>query len=306
VKSFVFGRDVPLGAMRTYEAMAKLWNERDGKRERKKDADFGNQIDEPLLPIDTARSPTDWLHAVLGVVRQFENIHQNMRGKLNLNNEQYIQHLHDKLQINRTIQGLSGNESVKIIRNSKIYVAMVNSYRKAGEFEECIDLFNWMHEHVGGGRGSTAEQWKNKAREFGKKMKRSFGAWVSGSRYLHAVVNHVWRWMKEIEALAAAGGLGGGERSGGLLPFTTQGLEGVNKKLKHDKKLLSAAQPLRGRGKEEQVVAQLKQLQQVVERHNNEASELSRLNQPTVKQQLCSLCFIAGHNRRTCLLKLKS
>jgi hypothetical protein len=303
--------------MPTYDDMMGRWEARGGERKKHEDADYYNQNHAPILRLDTARSPIDWLHAVLGIVRMFEEIHAQFRGKLGKEEEieldrlRYQQHLHDKLHINRSILGLTGNECVKILRNSTAYVSMVSAYRKAPQFITVIDQFCWLHEHVSGCQ-TTAAEWRDRAREFGMNMRRWFGAWVGGSIYLHAVVNHAWRWMESIEPLVAVGALGdddGGRGRdkicGGLLPFTTQGMEAVNKKLKHDKKLLSACQPLRSKNKDEVRVAILTQLQQVVRRHNGEASELTRLNQPSLitQQHICSLCFVPGHNRRTCFLK---
>jgi hypothetical protein len=295
--------------MLTYHDMMRRWEARGGERIKKHDADYYNQNHPPILRLDTARSPMDWLHAVLGIVRKFEEIHAKFREKLGKEEEKesYQQHLHDNLHINRSIRGLTGNECLKILRNSAAYVSMVSQYRKAPELKTVIDQFCWLHEHVGGWQ-TTAAEWRARAREFGIKMRKEFGAWVGGSIYLHAVVNHAWRWIEVIEALVAVGALGdndGDKRSGGLLPFTTQGMEAVNKKLKHNKKLLSACQPLRSKNKDEVKVAHLTQLQQVVRRHNGEASELTRLNQPSLITQhhICSLCGVPGHNRRTCLVK---
>jgi hypothetical protein len=299
------GRDWPLTKMRTYEAMKKLWADRGGERKKKKDdADYGNQIAEPLMPFDTALSPLDWLHAVINICRKFEEVHQWMRSKLGMEKAEgdakYQKHLHDHIGVNRTIQGLTGGECARILKNAVVYISMVKAHKKSGQLLSCMNYFYWLHQHANG-RGCTATEWRDRAQLFGKEMVQAFGGLVSGSVYLHAVVNHGWRWIEWTQAAAAVGALGGG---GGLLPFSTQGLEAVNRKLRHDKRLLSAAQPHRCRSAQAAMEANLKQLKQVVERHNRESSEFVHVNLPpsSAAAHHCTLCFEQGHNRRTCPL----
>jgi hypothetical protein len=303
-------RDVPLWKMRTYKAMKKSWDDRGRERKRKKDdADYGNQINAPILPIDTSQSPLDWLHAVLRIVGKFEDLHAILRNELGINKKDgdaaYLKNLHDAIGINREITGLTGNECVRILRKPKEYLAMVEKHKKHGALLSCLRQFEWLHLHASG-RGCTPIEWRDRARVFGKEMVKAFGDDASGCVYLHAVVNHAWRWMEWTHEAASFHALGGRERGGGILPWTTQGLEAVNKKLKHNKKMLSAQQPLRATRKKKQGTGkEMAQLLQIVKRQNNESSEFAYVHRSlsTAAPHQCSLCYDVGHNRRTCPLQ---
>jgi hypothetical protein len=273
------------------------------RKKKTEDKVYANQNDEPLMPIDTASSPLDWLHAVLRIVGKFEDLHAVLREELGYEKKdgdaKYLKHLHDAI-------GLTGNECARILKKASEYLSIVDKHKKHGALLSCMHQFYWLHQHANG-RGCTPIEWRDRARVFGKDMRKAFGDDASSSVYLHAVVNHAWRWIEWTSEAASIGALGGRDRGGGILPFATHGLEAVNKKLKYNKKMLSAQQPLRSQtrkgGKE---MANLKQLQQVVRRHNNESSEFAFVHRSpsTAARHQCSQCFDVGHNRRTCALQL--
>jgi len=141
-------------------------------------------------------------------------------------------------------------------------------------------------------------------RAFCQDMVKAFGDAASGCVYLHAIVNHAWRWIQWTHEAASSHALGGRDRGGGIIPFSTHGLEAVNKKLKHNKKALSAQQPLRATRKKQGGGKEMAQLIQMVKRHNSESSEFAYVHRSlsTAAPHQCSLCYDVGHNRRTCTL----
>jgi len=296
--------------MKTHEAMKRLWDDRERERKRKKDdADYVNQINAPILPIDTARCPLDWLHAVLRIVGKFEDLHALLRKGLGFEKKDgdaaYLKNLHDTMSINRQITGLTGNECVRILSKPKEYLSIVEKHKKYGALFSCIQQFEWLHLHASG-RGCTPSEWRDRARAFGKAMGKAFGEAASGCVYLHAVVNHAWRWLQWTQDAVSTGALGGSNRGGGILPFSTHGLEAVNKKLKHNKKMLSAQQPLRATQarKKQGTCKEMAHVIQMVKRHNSERSEFAYVHRSlsTASPHQCSLCYAIGHNRRTCPL----
>jgi len=179
------------------------------------------------------------------------------------------------------ILGLTGNEVERILKNPEGFLRSLTKYRGYKNLLWCMKAYGWLHDHYDG-EGTTPEEYRDRARAFGKTMAKHFEAECQHSIYLHVLVNHTWRWMS---------------RPGGIAPYAANGLEAVNRCLRLNKDHLSKRDPLKP---DEPIQTDLNQLLQMCQRHNRDSSELAWQNRPKTKQTQCGACGTLGHNRRTC------